>query len=61
MPIEMQELRRFVGGYVSQVAAARALKISPSFLNAVLKGHKPITDKMLKRFGLKRVTRIEAL
>lgn len=54
----MRRLRALVQQYPTQAAAARAMRVSPPFLNMVLSGRKQITDDMLKRVGLKRVVMI---
>lgn len=58
--IALRRLRAVVKGYPSQAAAARALGLSPQFLNGILKGHKRMPDGLLEKLGFVRRTVVEA-
>lgn len=55
----MTTLRRFVAGHRSQAAAARALKISPTYLSFLLNSKMAISAPMLARLGYTRRIVIE--
>ena len=41
-------------GYGAQSEVARELEVSPQYLSDVLKGDKPVSDRILKWLGLER-------
>ncbi len=61
MPAEidaLDRLHRFVERYPNKKAAADALGITPPYLNDLINMRRDISDQMLEKLGLKRVTRI---
>ena len=47
-------LEAFVARYPTQQAAAKTLGISQSYLNALLRGRRTFSIRMLKKLGLRR-------
>lgn len=54
-------LRKFVGQFDTQNAAAEQLEVSPQFLSEMVSGKRPISDMVLPHLGLRRVMRIERI
>lgn len=50
-----KRLVAFVANYPSQKAAAAALHISSPYLGDLLKGARPLSDRILNEIGLARV------
>ena len=50
-------IRRAISLAGSQKAFAEGLGVTPAFVNQVLNAKRPVPDAMLRRVGLKRVTR----
>ena len=48
-------LQRIVNERGSQAAAARHLGIAPSYLGDLLRGRRRISDRILKKLGLRRI------
>lgn len=50
-----EELEAYVKRFPSQVAAARSMGITRSYLNHMLAGRRGFSDAILEHLGLKRV------
>ncbi len=46
-------LKGFVAEYPTQAAAARALKIGQMYLSDMLRGNRPVSERVLRQLGLR--------
>ena len=52
----MERLKRMIDAHGSQSQTARAIGVSRGYLHDVLHGKRAMSDKMLRRLGLRRIT-----
>ncbi len=61
MKTPLRELRALIATHGSQLSVARELGVSAAYLNDILQGRRAAGPKVLKKLGLKRVTRYEVV